>query len=86
MMIMLHLRIPLSYIVYYFGDNITNGSATVDVLMATIALPAMDSDVSVFVTAMNAFGLGPASNVAMADIGELHTYVYTYIYIYIYIA
>ena len=72
---------PVSYIVYYFGDNITNGSATVEVIMATITLPAMDSDVSVIVTAMNVFGSGSASNVILADISELYMYIYAYVYI-----
>ena len=39
--------------------------------MATINLPAVDSDVNVFVTAMNAFGSGPASNIVLNEISEL---------------
>ena len=36
--------------------------------MATIDLPAVDSDVNIFVTAMNVFGSGPASNIALNEI------------------
>ena len=50
--------------------------------MATIDdLPALDSDVNVVVTAINVFGSGPASNVAVDEIcelGYLHTYIRTY--------
>ena len=41
--------------------------------MAVINLPAVDSDVNVFVTAMNASGSGPARNIAVEKISELHT-------------
>ena len=53
--------------------------------MATIDLPAVDSDVNVFVTAMNAFGSGPASNIVLNEISQLiyTVFVYTYIH-YIY--
>ena len=40
--------------------------------MATIDLPAVDSDVSVTVTAMNVFGSGSISNVSMDKISELY--------------
>ena len=40
--------------------------------MATINLPAVDSDVNVIVTAMNVFGSGPVSNIAVDIISELH--------------
>ena len=62
---------PISYIVYYFGENITNGSVTVDLTRATIELPAVDSDVNVFVIAMNVFGAAEASNVSVDVISEL---------------
>ena len=42
--------------------------------MATIYLPAVDSDVNVIVTAINVFGSGPASNISMDEISELHIY------------
>ena len=45
--------------------------------MATVDLPAVDSDVNVIVTAVNVFGLGPASNISMDEISEL--YIHTYI-------
>ena len=53
--------------------------------MVTINLPAVDSDVNVFVTVMNVFGTGDNSNVLMDDISELptctHSYLlYTYLY------
>ena len=39
--------------------------------MATIDLPAVDSDVNVIVTAMNVFGSGPSSNNVLDEISEL---------------
>ena len=52
--------------------------------MTIIDLPAVDSDVNVFVTAMNVFGSGPASNVVHNEISELYIlctgFVYTYMY------
>ena len=82
----------MTYIVYYFGQNIANGSITVNSSTATIDLPAVDSDVNVAVTAVNVFGSGPSSNIAMDKISELainvlcmyyeHTYC-TYVYAYI---
>ena len=50
--------------------------------MATIDLPAVDSDVNVVVTAMNVFGSGPASNIAADKICELYVrlgYVHAYV-------
>ena len=41
--------------------------------MATIDLPAVDSDVNVFVTVMNLFGTGENSEIVMDDISELTT-------------
>ena len=65
---------PVSYVVSYFGENITNGSVTVDLTRATINLPAVDSDVNVFVTAMNVFGAGGNSDISTDKISELHSY------------
>ena len=78
---------PISYTTNYSGENITNGSIPdINVPMTTIDLPAVDSDVNVFVTAMNVFGSGPSSNIVLDEISELHTaciylcmYVRTYI-------
>ena len=67
---------PVSYVVSYFGENITNRSVTVDVTRATIDLPAVDSDVNVFVTAMNVFGTGGSSEILMDEISELTTYIH----------
>ena len=68
---------PVSYVVSYFGENITNGSVTVDLTRATIDLPAVDSDVNVFVTAMtNVFGTGANSEVSIDYISELTTYMH----------
>ena len=39
--------------------------------MATIDLPAVDSDVNGFVTAMNVFGSRPTSNIVLNEISEL---------------
>ena len=61
----------MSYIVNYYGENFTNGSVNVAVTRAAIDLPAVDSDVNVFVIAMNVFGSGPSSNISLADIGKL---------------
>ena len=67
---------PESYVVSYFGENITSGSVTVNVTMATIDLPAVDSDVNVFVTVMNLFGTGENSDILIDEISELYsTYV-----------
>ena len=72
---------PESYVVSYFGENITSGSVTVNVTMATIDLPAVDSDVNVFVTVMNVFGTGGNSKILIDEISELsHTYIRTYVY------
>ena len=67
---------PVSYVVSYFGENITNGSVTVTTTRATIDLPAVDSDVNVFVTAMNVFGTGDNSTNLMDDINELSTFTH----------
>ena len=68
---------PVSYVVSYFGENIINGSVTVDVPRATIDLPAVDSDVNVFVAAMNVFGTGGNSDISTDKISELHSYTNT---------
>ena len=62
---------PVSYNINYFGENITNKSVTVEVTRTTIDLPAVDSDVNVFVTAMNVFGTGGDSDILVDDISEL---------------
>lgn len=71
---------PITYVIYYFGENITNGSDTVTDASMTVfnlseAYSNKDSDVNVVVTAMNAFGSGPPSNVSVDEIGGLHTYI-----------
>ena len=66
---------PVSYVVSYFGDNITNGSVTVNVRTATIDLPAVDSDINFFVNAINVFGTGDGDD-AVDKISELSMYVY----------
>ena len=69
---------PVSYVVSYFGENITNGSVTIDLMTATIDLPAVDSDVNVFVTAMtNVFGTGENSEILIDEISELTSYILT---------
>ena len=40
--------------------------------MATINLPAVDSDVSIFINAVNLFGPGPGSSLARDKISKLH--------------
>ena len=62
---------PISYVVSYSGESITRGSITVNVMRATIDLPAVDSDVNVFVTATNLFGTGGVSALLMDEISEL---------------
>ena len=59
------------YNVSVFGDDIENRTLTVDVTMATIDSPAVDSDINVFVTAMNVFGSAEPSDVATDEISEL---------------
>ena len=64
--------VPVSYIVSYFGENITNGTVDITVTSAIIDFPAVDSDVNVYVTAMNVFGTGNNNTVVMDNISELH--------------
>ena len=64
--------VPATYVLSYFGENITNGTVSVTVVSATIDLPAVDSDVNVFVTVMNVFGTGGDSDILMDEISELH--------------
>ena len=66
---------PVSYVVSHFGENITRRSVTVNVTRATIDLPAVDSDINVFVTATNVFGTGGNGEVSIDYISELHNYV-----------
>ena len=66
----------LLYTVSYFGKSITSGAVSVDGLMATINFPAVDSDVNVFVTALNVFGSGPDSNILMDKICKWHVFIY----------
>lgn len=67
------------YNVTIFGEDIDNRTLTVDAPTVTIDnLPAVDSDVNVFITAMNVFVSTDPSAVAMDTISELCTYVYTY--------
>ena len=54
--------------------------------MATIDLPAVDSDVNVFVTAMNVFGTEGNIEIVMDDISELTTYIHTYVRTYVYVS
>ena len=62
---------PISYVVSYFGESITSGSTTFNVTRATIDLPAVDSDVNVYVAATNVFGTGGDSALLMDEISEL---------------
>ena len=63
-------NVPISYIVTYFGESITNGSITVTQPKAIFNLRSEDySGVNVFVTAVNVFGSGPDSDVTSE--GEL---------------
>ena len=71
---------PVSYTVSYFGERITRRSVTVDVTRATIDLPAVDSVVNVFVTAMNVFGSGGNSATLMDNISELTTYMHVHMF------
>ena len=66
---------PVSYNVSYFGEGIKNGSVIeADGGMTTFDLPAVDSDVNVFVTAMNVFGTGEDSDILVNEISELTMY------------
>ena len=76
--------VSATYVLSYFGENITNGSVSVTAVSATIDLPAVDSDVNVYVTAMNVFGTGGDSGILMDEISESHTYITTYIVQYIF--
>ena len=64
---------PAIYVLSYFGENITNGTVSVTTASATIDLPAVDSDVNVYVTAMNVFGTGGDGDILMNEISELCT-------------
>ena len=64
--------VPATYVLSYFGENIINGTVSVTAASATIDLPAVDSDVNVFVTVMNVFGTGGDSDILMDEISELH--------------
>ena len=78
---------PVSYVVTYFGQNITRGSVSVNIMTATIDLPAVDSDVNFFVTGTNVFGTGGNSdNVLMDRISKLTTYMHIGMYICTYVA
>ena len=73
---------PVSYVVTYFGQNITRGSVSVNIMTATIDLPAVDSDVNFFVTGTNVFGTGGNSdNVLMDRISKLTTYMHIGMYV-----
>ena len=85
---------PAIYVLSYFGENITNGTVSVTTGSATIDLPAVDSDINVFVAAMNVFGTGGDSDILMGEISELlspivhmyiniRTYMYAYTTIYV---
>ena len=65
--------VPVTYVVSYFGENITNGTVSVTATSATIDLPAVDSDVNVYVTAVNVFGTGGDGDILMNEISELCT-------------
>jgi len=79
---------PISYLINYSGDNITDGTITTNNSSINITLPAVNSDVSVTVTAMNVFGIGPVSESVDDVISKLtghyicilhlHTYYYMY--------
>ena len=47
--------------------------------MATFDLPAVDSDVNVFVTVTNIFGTGGDSDVLVDKISELPMYIHMYV-------
>jgi len=53
--------VPISYLINYSGDSITDGTNTTNNTSINIILPAVNSIVNVTVTAMNVFGMGPAS-------------------------
>ena len=72
------IEAPITYNVYYFGDNITSGSlGPIYSTMAVIRnLPANNSDVNVNVSAMNVFGSG-RNGTASDTISKLHMYICT---------
>ena len=69
---------PVSYVVSYFGQNITSGSVTVNVMSTTIDLPAVDSEVNFFLTAKNVFGTGGNGGVLTDKISELTIHICVY--------
>lgn len=60
----------ISYLISYSGANITDGTITTTNSSINIILPAVNSDVNVNVTAMNVFGMGPASEFVVDDISK----------------
>jgi len=62
---------PISYLINYSGDNITDGTNTTTNSFINTTLPAVNSIVNVTVTAMNVFGMGPASESADDVISKL---------------
>ena len=62
---------PISYVVNYSGENITDGNNTTTKTSINITLPAVNSIVNVTVTAMNVFGMGRASKSVDDDISKL---------------
>ena len=62
---------PLSYLINYSGDSLTDGTNTTNNTSINIILPAVNSIVNVTVTAMNVFGMGPASESEIDSISKL---------------
>jgi len=62
---------PISYLINYSGDNITDGTNATNTSSIYIILPAVNSDVNVTVTAMNVFGMGPVSEFEVDVISKL---------------
>ena len=62
---------PLFYLVKHFGSNIIGDTRPTDNTFLTIELPPVHSVVSVSVSAVNAFGTGPTSDVAGDIISKL---------------
>jgi len=74
---------PISYLINYSGDNITDGTNATTNSSINIILPAVDSDVNVTVTAMNVFGMGLASESVNDFISKLTIYVViSFVYMY----
>jgi len=71
---------PISYLINYSGDSITDETNTTTNSSINIILPAVNSIVNVTITAMNVFGMGPVSE-SVDDVISKLTGCCIYVYV-----